>query len=24
MCDVYILEEYQGKGLGGWLMQCIN
>jgi GNAT superfamily N-acetyltransferase len=24
LCDVYILEEYQGKGLGGWLMQCIH
>ena len=24
LCDVYILEEYQGKGLGGWLMQCIQ
>lgn len=22
LCDVYILEEYQGKGLGGWLIRC--
>jgi len=22
LCDVYIVEEYQGKGLGGWLIRC--
>lgn len=21
LCDVYVLEEYQGRGLGTWLMQ---
>lgn len=24
LCDVYILEKYQGEGLGGWLMECIH
>lgn len=24
LCDVYVLEEYQGDGLGRWLMQCIH
>lgn len=24
LCDVYILEEYQGDGLGRWLMECIH
>ncbi len=24
LCDVYILEEYQGDGLGRWLMGCIH
>lgn len=23
LCDVYILEEYRGKGLGTWLMECV-
>jgi GNAT superfamily N-acetyltransferase len=23
LCDDYILEEYRGKGLGSWLMECI-
>lgn len=22
--DVYILPEYQGKGLGTWLLECVN
>lgn len=22
LCDVYVLEEYQGNGLGGWLIEC--
>lgn len=22
LCDVYIVDEYQGKGLGRWLIQC--
>ncbi len=22
LCDVYVLEEYQGAGLGGWLITC--
>jgi GNAT superfamily N-acetyltransferase len=22
--DVYILEKYRGKGLGGWLMECVK
>ncbi|WP_239953978.1 GNAT family N-acetyltransferase [Pantoea sp. Z09] len=24
LCDVYILEEYQGEGLGKWLIECIH
>jgi len=24
LTDVYILEEFQGKGLGVWLIQCVN
>jgi ribosomal protein S18 acetylase RimI-like enzyme len=24
MTDVYILPEYQGKGLGTWLLECVN
>ncbi len=24
LTDVYVLEEYQGKGLGTWLIQCVN
>ena len=24
LCDVYVLEEYQGDGLGRWLMECIH
>lgn len=24
LCDVYILEEYQGEGLGRWIMECIH
>lgn len=24
LTDVYILEEYQGKGLGSFLMKCVN
>lgn len=24
LCDVYILEEYQGEGLGRWVMECIH
>lgn len=23
LCDVYILEDHQGQGLGKWLMQCL-
>ena len=23
LCDVYILEQYQGRGLGKWLMSCV-
>lgn len=23
LCDVYILEDYRGKGLGKWLMECV-
>jgi len=23
LCDVYVLEEYRGKGLGVWLMECV-
>jgi|SRR5277367_6112516 len=24
MTDVYILPEYQGRGLGTWLLECVN
>ena len=24
LCDVYVLEEHQGNGLGRWLMECIH
>ena len=24
LTDVYILDEFQGKGLGVWLIQCVN
>lgn len=24
LCDVYILEKYQGEGLGRWVMECIH
>jgi len=24
LCDVYVLDEYRGKGLGRWLMECIH
>ncbi len=23
LCDVYVLEEYRGKGFGVWLMECV-
>jgi GNAT superfamily N-acetyltransferase len=23
LCDVYILEEHGGKGMGKWLMECV-
>jgi GNAT superfamily N-acetyltransferase len=23
LCDVFILEDYQGKGLGKWLVACV-
>ena len=23
VCDVYVLSEYQGRGLGRWLMECV-
>jgi GNAT superfamily N-acetyltransferase len=23
LCDVYVLEEYRGRGLGKWLMDCV-
>ena len=23
LCDVYVLEDHRGQGLGKWLMQCI-
>lgn len=23
LCDVYVLEEYRGRGLGHWLMECV-
>lgn len=24
LCDVYVLEEYQGRGLGSWLMETVQ
>ncbi len=24
LTDVYIIPEYQGKGLGSWMMECLN
>ncbi|MCS3434590.1 GNAT family N-acetyltransferase [Klebsiella sp. BIGb0407] len=24
LCDIYVLEEYQGDGLGRWVMECIH
>ncbi|KAI5918009.1 hypothetical protein F4810DRAFT_608528 [Camillea tinctor] len=24
LTDVYVLPEYQGKGLGRWMMECLN
>ncbi|WP_343463134.1 GNAT family N-acetyltransferase [Pantoea sp.] len=24
LCDVYVLEEHQGEGLGRWLMECVH
>ncbi len=24
VCDVFVLESHQGKGLGAWLMQCVT
>jgi len=24
LTDVYILAEHQGKGLGKWMMECLN
>jgi GNAT superfamily N-acetyltransferase len=23
ICDVFIVEEYQGRGIGAWMMSCI-
>lgn len=23
LCDVYVLESHQGRGLGTWMMQCV-
>ena len=23
LCDVFVLESHQGKGLGAWMMQCV-
>jgi ribosomal protein S18 acetylase RimI-like enzyme len=23
LCDVYVLEQYQGQGLGRWMMECV-
>ena len=23
LCDVYVLEDYRGKGLSKWLMECV-
>jgi GNAT superfamily N-acetyltransferase len=24
LCDVYVLESHQGKGLGTWMIQCVR
>jgi ribosomal protein S18 acetylase RimI-like enzyme len=24
LTDVYVLREHQGKGLGRWMMECLN
>ena len=24
LTDVFVLEEYQGKGLGRWMLECLN
>lgn len=24
ICDVYVLPEYRGTGLGGWLLDCVD
>ena len=24
LCDVFILEEHRGEGLGGWLVECVT
>lgn len=24
LCDVYVLEEHRGRGLGKWLMECVK
>lgn len=24
LCDVYVLPEYRGQGLGRWLMECVT
>lgn len=24
LADVYVLEEHQGRGLGGWMLECID
>lgn len=24
LCDVYVLEEYQGEGLGRWVIECVH
>lgn len=24
VCDVFVLESHQGKGLGTWMMQCVR
>ncbi|MGH7460063.1 MAG: GNAT family N-acetyltransferase [Longimicrobiales bacterium] len=23
LCDVYVLDEYRGQGLGTWLIECV-
>jgi GNAT superfamily N-acetyltransferase len=23
LCDVYVLEDHRGKGLGKWLVECV-